>query len=128
MENDFKQSRHDILAERLKKFAISVIQLAKSIPKTEENIIFIRQIIRSASSIGANYAEAMFAHSHLEFLHVMNICRKETNETKFWLELILSFNPTQQQKIDILIGENTQLLKIFISSIKTAKSSTGNPR
>lgn len=116
------KSKHALFAKRLKQFAIEVIQLSKLIPKTEENIIFIRQIIRSVSSIGANYAEAIYAHTPVEFLHIINICRKETNETKFWLEMLYSFNPGYRNVFEQLLEENTQLLKIFISSVKTARS------
>lgn len=67
--------------DRIEKFVLTVILLIRTLPKSEENLIFIKQIIRSVSSIGANYAEAIYAHTRQDFLHIINICRKETNET-----------------------------------------------
>lgn len=107
---------------RLKEFCFEVIKLIRLLPKTEENRIFGRQIIRSASSMGANYAEAVYGQTRQEFLHCMSISRKETNETLYWLEMILYANPTFEKQITPLIEENKQLLKIFISSIKTIRS------
>lgn len=93
----------------------------RKLPKTPENDIFFKQIIRSSSSIGANYAEAVFAHSRIEFIHSMNISRKEANETSYWLEVIEKANPTYSKEIDNISNEALSLLKIFVSSIKTAK-------
>ncbi|EKD87089.1 MAG: hypothetical protein ACD_37C00045G0001 [uncultured bacterium] len=107
------------LEKRLKLFCFEIVKLTRSLPKTEENKIFGRQIIRSASSIGANYAEAVYGQTRQEFLHCMSISRKETNETLYWLEMILFVNPGYNIKINPLLEENKQILKIFISSIKT---------
>lgn len=93
----------------------------RKLPKTPENDIFFKQIIRSSSSIGANYAEAVFAHSRIEFIHSMNISRKEANEASYWLEVIGKANPTYSKEIDNISNEALSLLKIFVSSIKTAK-------
>ncbi len=111
------------LKNRLIQFTIDILNLTKKLPKSMENEIFSRQIIRSASSVGANYSEAMFAHSRVEFIHCLNISRKEANETIYWLEVIEKANsPKLNVEINPLIDESTSLLKIFISSIKTAKS------
>lgn len=115
------------LKERLIQFTIDVLNLIKTLPKTNENEIFSKQVIRSASSIGANYSEAMFAHSKIEFIHCINISRKEANETIYWLEVLERTNPNNI-KIKPLIEEATSLLKIFISSIKTAKSNIANEK
>lgn len=112
---------HEQLEERLKKFALRVLKLVKSLPKTEENRIYGRQVIRSSSSIGANYVEAVYSHSLQDFLHSVNISRKESAETLYWLELIYSANKPTAARMLKLLDENKQLLKIFISSIKTAK-------
>lgn len=77
------------LEARLKKFALDVLRLVKSLPPTEENKIYGRQVIRSSSSVGANYMEATCAHTRLDFLHDMNKSRKEAKESVYWLELIL---------------------------------------
>lgn len=120
--------KHEELEKRLKVFALQVLKLVKSLPTTEENKIFGRQIIRSSSSIGANYAEAIYSHTKQDFAHYLNISRKETSETLYWLEMISSVNPTFSLKMTNLIDENKQLLKIFISSVKTTKENLKNEK
>lgn len=109
------------LEERLRNFAINIVRLVKKLPKSEENRIFGHQLIRSASSIGANYAEARYAHTKQDFIHILNISRKESSESLYWLELTLAVNPSFKKDIINLIEEARQLLKIFISSVKTSK-------
>jgi four helix bundle protein len=106
---------------RLIDFTFDILKLLRKLPKTAENIIFIKQIIRSASSIGANYAEAMFAHSRIEFIHCINISRKEVSETIYWLEMLRRANPNFEADFGKLLLEATEILKILIASIKTAK-------
>lgn len=107
---------------RLRKFGFEVIKLIRIIPKTEENKIFTRQIIRSSTSIGANYAEAVYGQTRQEFFHCLSICRKESNETVYWLEMISYANPEYNKRINSLLEENRQILKILISSIKTIQA------
>lgn len=114
----------DKLQKRLKEFSLNTLSLIKELPKTEENKIYGNQVLRSSSSIGANYTKAIFAHTRQDFLHTLNICRKETNETLYWLELISEVNKLYQFKIFQLAEENRQLLRIFISSVKTTKENS----
>lgn len=116
--------RKEELEIHLKEFCFKVIQLMKILPKTEENRIFGNQIIRSSSSIRANYAEAIYGQTKQEFLHSLNISRKETNETLYWLGMILKTNPRFANNITLLLDENKQLLKIFISSVKTIRQNS----
>jgi len=106
---------------RLKKFALRVLGLVKALPKTEENRIYGSQILRSSSSIGANYAEAICSQTKKDFINGLNICRKETKETCYWLDLIFEANPTVQKRMKDLIEEGQEILKIFTSSVKTSK-------
>lgn len=110
------------LEKRLKEFALRVLKLVKSLPLTEENRIYGRQVIRSSSSIGANYAEATCAHTKPDFLHDINKCRKESKESVYWLELIYEANPDHQERMEDLIDESKQIFKIFMSSVKTARN------
>ncbi len=109
------------LKNRLIDFTFDVLKLLRKLPKTTENMVFFKQIIRSASSIGANYSEAMFAHSRIEFIYCINISRKEVSETIYWLEVLRRANPDFEREIDKILAEAKEILKIFISSIKTAK-------
>lgn len=116
------QTKTTELEKRLKEFGFNVIRLFRILPKTEENKILGKQIIRSSTSVGANYAEAIYAQTGQEFFHCFSICRKEANETLYWLEMILLTNPGLKVNLDPLIEENKQILRIFISSIKTIRS------
>lgn len=109
------------LRNRFIDFAIKVIRLTKKLPKNPENIIIIHQIIRSATSISANYAESMFGLTKADFIHCLNICKKETAETLNWLEVILKLNPNLSSEIKPLIDEGESYLRIFIASVKTAQ-------
>lgn len=110
------------LEERLKKFALRVLNLIRTLPQTEENKIYGKQVIRSSSSIGANYMEASCAHTKLDFLHDINKSRKEAKESVYWLELIFEANPSFQSKMIELIDESKQIYKIFMSSVKTTRN------
>lgn len=117
-----RKTKSEELLKRLEIFALRVLKLVKSLPKTTENRIYGKQIIRSSSSVGANYAEAICAHTKPDFLHDLNKSRKEANETIYWLELIYETNPQFQTRMQDLLGESKQILKIFVSSIKTSKN------
>ena len=107
--------------KKLIEFAIKLIRLTKILPKTPENLIIFNQAIRSSTSIGANYAEAIFALTRADFTHCLNICKKETSETFHWLEVLLRLNSSYLKDINPLIKDAESYLKIFISSVKTAQ-------
>lgn len=114
------------LEKRLQEFSLAVLELVRSLSKTEENKIYGRQVIRSSSSIGANYAEATCAHTRPDFLHDMNKCRKEAKETFYWLELISKTNPLYKSRMRDILDESMQLFKIFMSAILTTKKNLQN--
>ncbi len=102
------------LEERTYKFAKEVRDFIKEIPKISTNNIYISQLIRSSSSIGANFIEANEALSKKDFYHRVRICRKEAKETNFWLMLLdISTNLQLQSKLNNLIQEVNELMKIF---------------
>jgi len=113
-----KQTNYRNLEERTLEFAKKVIFLCKSLPKNTINFEFIKQIIRSASSIGANYREANEALGKKDFTHRLRISRKEAKETTYWLELILEANPEFRQKLEILIIETRELRNIISAIIE----------
>lgn len=119
------QSKEE-LQKRLKQFALNTLDTIRKLPKTEENRIYGKQVIRSSSSIGANYAEALYAHSRQDFIHSINLSRKEANESLYWLEMIQSANKTMN--FENVIDEGKQILRIFISSVKTARENNQNEK
>lgn len=108
------------LESRLTTFAIEVIKLTKQLPKTTENKIIVKQLIKSATSMGANYAEANNAASRIDFRSKIFITKKESAETRFWLRLLLGAN--SNTKIATLIDEASQFLFIFQKIISTLKN------
>ena len=78
--------------ERIFKFIVNVIKFLDKLPKTQTNLIFINQITRSVSSMGANDQEADGALTRKDFMHGFTLVRKEGKETVFWLRLISELN------------------------------------
>ncbi len=101
------------LVERTAKFGERVIRFAKSLPHTSVNSPLISQLIRSATSIGANYMEADVAESKKDFLHKIGICKKEAKETLHWLRMIASANTEKAQDCRVLWKEAHELVLIF---------------
>jgi four helix bundle protein len=97
------------------KFSEQIVSLARLLPKNETNSPLIRQIIRSGTSVGANYREACEAESGRDFAHKIRISKKESRETRYWLRLLLVSNPTFEDRIVPLGKESSELLKIFAS-------------
>lgn len=110
------QTKYRDLEERTLEFSKKVIHLCKLLPKNTINFELIKQIVRSACSIGANYREANEALGNKDFIHRLRISRKEAKETTYWLEIILEANPEFKQQIQVLIKE-TQELRSIISAI-----------
>jgi four helix bundle protein len=107
---------------RLVNFAVCIIRLAETLPKTRIGNHVAGQIIRSGTSPGPNYGEAQSAESSPDFIHKMKICLKELRETRVWLLIIAQVNLIESApKLDWLIDENNQLISIFVTSIKTAR-------
>lgn len=103
------------LEERTLVFAKNCIKLAKSTVKDSINNELLKQLIRSSSSIGANYREANDAITIKIFNHQINICRTESKESKYWLELLMHTNEEDACTIKLLIEEALQLTRIFAS-------------
>lgn len=116
-------NKRSIVAEKAYDFGLAVIRLTKLVPKTYENIILIKQIIRSSTSIGANIEEALGSNSLKEFVHSMNVAKKEARETIYWLKLIADVNTNLRSKIAILLIENEEIIKILTRIVKTSSVS-----
>lgn len=108
--------------ERIYGFIVEVIKLVNLLPKTESNLVITRQILRSATSIGANDQEADGTLTKKDFLHTYTIVRKEAKETNFWLSLISDTNTQLKVKASILLLEGKEIVLILSSIInKTRK-------
>ena len=109
------------LQNRLTELVIDTINLTGKLPKNYANEIFIRQLLRCLSSIGANYTEAIFSYSRPDFTHNTNICKKEAAEAIYWFVLLIRTNPKYTSSLENLKSETESILKIFISVVKTTQ-------
>ncbi|MCD6228101.1 MAG: four helix bundle protein [Candidatus Omnitrophica bacterium] len=108
-----QNSKQYDLEERTLKFAKSVIEFVKTLPKTVANNEIVKQLVRSAGSIGANYIEANESLSRKDFAMRIKICRKESKESIYWLRLIEVNDEQRDKERQRLIKEVTELMKIF---------------
>jgi len=110
------------LEERLIDFAVRIIKLCAHLPKTPAGKHIAGQILRSGTSPAPNYGEARGAESHADFIHKYGIVLKELNETHIWLRIIERSELLKPELIANIVDENNQLCRIFVSSLKTARS------
>ena len=110
------------LETRTKQFALEVINFVTTLTKSKVSDVLGYQMLKSGTSIGANYREANRASSRDDFIHKISICEKEAAETEYWLELVLESGIASASKCKSLFEEVRELLAIFVSSGRTAKS------
>ena len=110
--------------ERIFNFVVKVITLLNTLPKTPINLIFINQVTRSVTSMGANDQEADGASTRKDFMHCFTLVRKEGKETVYWLRIIEKTNASKFSSESIsLISEGNEIVAIVSTIIKnTAKS------
>jgi len=116
--NDKKQ--YD-LEERTAQFGEAIIELVKTVRQDAINGPLISQIVRAATSVGANYMEADGAESKKDFQHKISICKKEAKETKHWLRMIAKANPGRLAECETLSREAQELSLIFSSILLPKK-------
>jgi four helix bundle protein len=119
-QNPNDKKKYD-LEERTAQFGEAVIELVKTFHQDSINSPLINQIVRAATSIGANYMEADGAESKKDFQHKISICKKEAKETKHWLRMIAKANPSRQDECQKLLREARELSLIFSSILLPRK-------
>src|SRR5438046_8014928 len=122
MEKMSRVERARELQDRTKKFALRVIRAFTRLPKSEEARGLGRQFLRSGTSVTANYRAACRARSAADFISKINTVAEETDETFFWLELLVEANLVPAKVVGSLLVECEELLKIFSASLATAKA------
>lgn len=110
------------LKSRTKQFALRIIKLFRSLPKSSDAQVIGKQVLRSGTSVGAQYREACRSRSDPEFISKMASSLQELDETAYWLELLVEGDFIKAEKLKSLQDETEQLIAIFVTSIKTAKS------
>jgi four helix bundle protein len=110
------------LEERTKTFAVQVVKTVAAFPKNSEGQIVGRQLLRSGTSIGANYREANRAESKNDFIHKIGVAEKEAAETIYWLEICRDTGIGPEKHMAGLLDESSQLLAILITIGRKAKN------
>ncbi|HEX8248487.1 MAG TPA: four helix bundle protein [Pyrinomonadaceae bacterium] len=109
------------LKNRTKSFALRIIKLYKALPNTVEAQIIGKQILRSGTSIGAQYREGTRARSDAEFISKIESALQELEETGYWLELLIDAEIIGENKLKDLCREVEELTAILVTSVKTVK-------
>jgi four helix bundle protein len=120
MKAESKEDRD--LRQRTKAFAILVIRLFSSLPKTAEAQVLGKQVLRSGTSVGANYREAYRSRSKAEFIAKLGDCLKELDESSYWFELLVETEIVPSASLEPLQRECNELLAIFTTIAKRSKS------
>jgi four helix bundle protein len=106
---------------RTKRFALRIIRMFVALPKTDVARVLGRQVLRSGTSVGANYREAYRARSKSEFISKVGDCLKELEETSYWLELLVESTTVPSRRMAALLRETEELLAIFTTISKKSK-------
>ncbi len=110
-----------VLNEKSYAFALRIVKLQKYLIAEQKEFVLSKQILRSGTAIGALVREAEFGQSKADFIHKLSIALKEANETKYWLMLLKDSGYITPKMYDTLIPDVDELLRLLISSVKTAK-------
>ena len=117
-----KSGRRFDIQERTFEFAVQVVKLVGRLPRTVAGIEISKQVVRSATSIGANVEEADAAESKRDFSHKMSIAHKETRETRYWLRIIQA-GLLDDEQVRALTQESDELVRILYTIVKNARQS-----
>ena len=109
------------LRERTKRFALQIVRMFSALPKTTEAQVLGRQVLRSGTSVGANYREAYRARSKPEFIAKCGDSLRELEETAYWLELLTDANCAAVQNLSTVRQECDELVAIFVTIVKRSK-------
>lgn len=115
-------SKQEELRNRTKRFALRVIRLFRHLPKTTEAQVLGKQLLRSGTSIGANYRAAGRARSKAEFIAKMGVVVEEADEAVFWIECLVESQIVKPELLKDLLLEANELVRIFVASQRTARS------
>jgi four helix bundle protein len=114
------------LQERARNFALRIIKLFRSLPKTDDARILGKQLLRSGTSIGATYRSACRARSRAEFVAKLGVVLEKADETAFWLEVMRDAGIFPEAKLPGIVQEAKELVAIFVASVRTAKGFTSS--
>ena len=111
-----------ILNVKSYQFAIEIVVLCRNLRKKHDEFVITNQILKSGTSIGANIREAEFAQSRADFTHKMSISLKESNETRYWLDILSDTGYLKTDTYNNLNEKITELIRLLVSTVKTSKT------
>lgn len=113
-----------ILKEKSYDFAIEIVKMVQLIQNERKEYVLSKQIMRSGTAIGALIYEAEYGQSRADFVHKLTISLKEANETHYWLSLLYDTQYLEYEKYLVLSANCTELIKMLVASINTARSNS----
>ena len=113
----------DEMKARTKKYALRVIKAVQALPENRVANVLGSQLLRSGTSVGANYRAACRAKSTADFVNKLKIVEEEGDESLFWMELLIESGVTPQRKLGELMKEGDELVAIVVAAIKTTRQS-----
>lgn len=117
-----REMGNNILKNKSFEFAVRVVRLYKYLSAESREYVLSKQLLRSGTAVGAMVREAEYAETKADFIHKMAVAQKEINETLYWLELLEATAYLTLPQAESLQADATELLKLLISTIKTAKN------
>jgi four helix bundle protein len=117
-EEQFKQ--------RTKQLALRIIRLVETLPKTLAAQVIGKQILRSSTSVGANYRSTCRAKSTADMLHKLAIVEEEADETMYWLELLVEVELVKEARLKSLMNEVGEIIAMVVASLKTIRNRDKN--
>lgn len=118
----------EALKARTKAFAVRVVKMTEALPPTRAVDMVARQLLRSATSVAANYRAACRARSHREFVAKIGVVTEEADESLYWLEILVEAEILPEVRLKNLIQEANELTAIFTASSYTARQNRDNPK
>jgi four helix bundle protein len=113
--------KKSILSEKSFQFSLAIIELCKHLKETKTAYALNNQLLRSGTAVGALVREAEYAQSKADFINKMSIALKEANETAYWIELLEQSHSVSKSITSIVDDLLTEILKMLVSSVNTAK-------
>jgi len=117
-----KEERPPDLRERTRAFAVRIMRLGDSLPKTRSANVIAYQLIRSGSSVGAHYREGIRSRSDAELISKLEAALQELDETAYWLEVLAENGTVKPTKLEPLRAEAEELIRIFVTCVKKVKA------
>jgi len=112
----------DELKNRTKQYTLRIVKLVRALPQNQEGWVIGKQLLRAGTSVGANYRAVCRARSTADFISKLGIVIEETDESAFWLEVIIEAKLIKKDLVEPLLQETNEILAIMVASAKSSKN------